>query len=1066
VKAASWVRVLDLFREVVDLDAAERERILGERCAESDDGDLLRREVDRLLDEDRRTSGPLDGAAARDARPVSDLFAPAPVLEPGTRVGSCEIRRVVASGGMGTVYEAVQDAPRRKVALKTLRAGLGSPARWRRFRLEAEILGRLQHPGVAEVHESGTHETDAGVVPYIVMELIEGGRDLVTHAREADLPLEARLRLFLEVCDAVHHGHQRGVLHCDLKPSNVLVDAHGRPKVIDFGVSQVVEGEQAGMSSLLLATGDSSKGAGTLFYMAPEQLAGSRGVLDVRCDVCALGTVLFELLTGRLPFDVGGKPVLEIVRTLAEAEPHRPSEVADLPRELDWIAARALERDRERRYASVHELAADLERYLAHEPVLAGPPGGWYRFRKLVRRNRAAFAVAALVLAVALTGAFTTYAKARDAAVQLEIANEANGFLTRALQQIDPELAQGREVTVREFVELAEHELAERPSVHPEVEASVRATLGETFRVLGYDDRAEPHLTRAFELFRERYGLGDERSLRAGIGLVEARLARPGLGEDLAALTALLARTAARRGAGDRLALEARLAQGLLLERQSRGREAKAVLQTAVAASEEAFGPAGETTLAARERLRDVLMGLGEKSEAAALVAAIQRDRPRFDPTDPRRIVAEIEDAIVLAQVARLDEAGRRLDQYLPELRRVRGDDHPLVSIAEAALGHALALAGRVDAASRHLDAAAAAFEDVRGRETDQHVAAMVTAGQGLLEIGRTAEAEAFFRKARAIQERSGGPPTSSSIRALMCLGNVHMSRNETEAAEDVYAEALRESTELLGGRNPLTLLTANNLSTAVSRLGRYDEALELVESVANASLEQFGPDDANHTLLARSNHGCYLRMLGRYDEAEGVLRDVLERRARVLGDEHADTLKARYDLALLLHQTGRLEEAQTELRDLLAIVERAPDADLSGRVSEALIDVLASAGETEEALDRLESGRLVSSMSIERMALHGRLLAERGDLEQAENAFDSAVGLAESRLPAGSWLRAMAIGARAAFRIEVGAPPEPELEHLEAWVATTREAFGEAARESRKAAEALARARATVAAR
>jgi len=334
--------------------------------------------------------GPAVGRTAEEAR-----------LAPGTLVGDVTITRFLAEGGMGCVYEGRQGLPARTVAVKVLRPGSLSPAAARRFLHEAHVLGRLSHPGIARIYSVGMHRTADGTLPCFVMEYVEAATPITADADARRLPLRDRVRLFRDVCEAVAHGHQRGVIHRDLKPGNILVDAAGRPKVIDFGVARCTEGDAAA-TTMHTAVGQL---VGTLHYMSPEQCDEAADDVDVRADVYSLGVVLHELLVGRLPYDVVGKPMHRVASMIREVEPRRIGLLdRRLRGDLETIVATCLEKDRARRYSSAAELEADLGRWLKGEPIAAARPGLAESLVRLARRHRVATAAAAAVTAAVLAG--------------------------------------------------------------------------------------------------------------------------------------------------------------------------------------------------------------------------------------------------------------------------------------------------------------------------------------------------------------------------------------------------------------------------------------------------------------------------------------------------------------------------------------------------------------------------------------------------------------------------------------------------------------------------------------
>jgi WD40 repeat protein len=400
-----------LFDQALDLDPARRAAFLDEQCQGDAD---LRAAVERLLQLDGKAQAdesflrsPLLRSRPKEEIAPTSLFpippgglpskggtpaAPVPVI------ARYRVVRLLGEGGMGTVYEAEQDSPRRTVALKVIRPGLASEPLLQRFGREAQILGRLHHPGIAQVYDAGVAE---GGQPYFVMELI-AGVPLDQYAREQALDARGRLELVARVCDAVQHAHEKGVIHRDLKPSNILVEPSGQPRVLDFGVARAAD------LGVTAAGGRTEAGQliGTLSYMSPEQASGDPAAIDPRTDVYALGVILYELLAHRLPYSLDGLPLPEAARVICEQEPSRLGSLdGRLRGDVETIVAKALAKEPARRYASAGELAADIRRHLSHEPIRARPASALYQLRKFARRHKALVGAVLGVAAALVAGA-------------------------------------------------------------------------------------------------------------------------------------------------------------------------------------------------------------------------------------------------------------------------------------------------------------------------------------------------------------------------------------------------------------------------------------------------------------------------------------------------------------------------------------------------------------------------------------------------------------------------------------------------------------------------------------
>lgn len=421
-------------------------------------------------------------------------------------IGRYQISRIVGEGGMGVVYEAIQDSPRRTVALKVIRSGYASPSLLRRFEHESQLLGRLQHPGIAQIFEAGTANAGRGPQPYFAMEFIRG-RSLVRFAEGNRLGTRARLELMGKICDAVHYAHQRGVIHRDLKPGNILVDDLGQPKILDFGVARATDSDVAATMQT-----DVGQIIGTLPYMSPEQMAADPTELDTRSDVYALGVVAYELLSGQLPLNLSNKTLVEAARVVREDDPRPLSTFNRVFRgDVETIVAKALEKEKGRRYASAAEFAADIRHYLQDEPIVARPASTVYQLKKFAKRNKGLVGGAVAVFVVLVIGSIvsTTLAIQATRAKNAESTQRqrAENNLHAAMDAVDKYLtnvsesaelkAHGLETlrrqllsTAKDFYEGFVAQKADDPKFLKELE-SAYFRLGNVHRDLDENDGAE-----------------------------------------------------------------------------------------------------------------------------------------------------------------------------------------------------------------------------------------------------------------------------------------------------------------------------------------------------------------------------------------------------------------------------------------------------------------------------------------------------------------------------------------------------------------------------------------------
>lgn len=852
-----WDEIQDAFHRARSLPAAERTPFLRSIGAADD----LIQEVSSLLAADER-----GGLLAR----LNDHSEP---FHGGGRVGPYRLIEPLGVGGMGIVYlaERVGDDFTQRVALKLIRAGFTDPRLEERLKRERRILARLEHPGIARFIDGGTTETGQS---WFAMEYVEG-TGLVDYVATHRLTVADRLRLFIEVCDAVHHAHQQLIVHGDLKPSNIMVASGGRPKLLDFGIAELLEGgdgpERTTVTTPWL----------TPAYASPEQIRRER--VTTLTDVYALGVVLFELLAERRPYHVESLSPAEIEHMVCEVEPPRPSTVATQRRvrrllagDLDLIVLKALAKDPNRRYGSADALAQDLERYLQGLPVRARPDSLGYRASRFVRRHRTAVAAGVTLLLVLVAGVAATAwqasatARQRDRAEQaLRQSEDVTAFLVSLFQASDPQVAGADTGTARAVLRRGlerVNELAEQPAV----QARMLDALGSVLLNLAQLDRARELTERALTL--RRRSLGPE---------------HPDVAVSL--------RNSARvlRVQADYATAEARLLEALAIQQRALGRDHPEVAQTL---HDLGFLMPYLGRLADTERYyRDALaiaqhsLGDGHPLVGASMIglAATLRRRGDYDSAEVlyRR-----------AWTAR---------------QRALGPEHPDVALAMVHLADQVALRPGGDAEAERLYREALAIQ--RRVLGSDHLALghpMTNLAELLSRRGEHAEAEALYRAALALRERLLGPDHSEVAHTTGLLAGELAQQGRFGEAERLSRAALATWRRALGGDHPGV---AGILGTLADILIAQDKLRE-AETIAReaTALRVRGAGD-NHPLvaLALAKVADIRARLGAREEAERMLLQAL----RILSDAgiaptHRDVRMTRRQLASLYHEWGRPADA------------------------------------------------------------------------------------------------------------------------------------------------------------
>lgn len=865
--AARFARARERLEEFLALAPAARAAALAE-LARADAG--LAGELERLL-----------AAAARTEDDF--LVAPGPRARPGLRLGDFTLVEELGRGGMGTVFLARQESPARTVALKVVRAGRGHDAR--RLALEAEAMARLSHPDIARVFAAGTHVERFGTLAWVAMEHVGGARPLCAFARE--LALDARLALFERLCAAVQHGHQHGVVHCDLKSENVLVDGEGALKVIDFGIARLV-GEEEGARR-----GEIS---GSLASMSPEQARGATP--DVQSDVYALGALLHELLSGAAPLELGGLALDVALRRIQEEEPAPPSRrVPGLAPELDAIVRTALAKDPALRYAGAHALAEDVRRFRADEPIRAAPPGPARRLQLAARRHRLAVGASALVLAtlavatiVSLRFAFRAVRAAEEEHVARVQAEHLIALQRSLFESARPRTALGRALTVRELLDDARFQ-AERTLVdEPAVLGELLALLAQTYLDVGEYEPAVELFERALELLPPDAPLARRAALLSPLGHAfllrgEYERAEAVLGEARAALepddaaqgplfvwtlvrTGELLRARGRAAEGLALLEEARaLVEGLpaehgnlrarlydqlgALARQEGDLARAAELHRAALELQRPLLPPHHPALAGSENaLANALFELGETEEAAALWrSALATFEAVLDPGHPDLVTVLANLSLVHERAREFDEA-RALLVRATELRRTAlGPAHPRTRALERRRADLELAAGDPEAACRLADAVLvaerAAVGGVSGSADDPLGLEQALFSLALAEraAGRTGDARSHLEECLALQELRLAPEHLELAQGRTLLGSLYLAEDEHAAAAEVLEAAVRVRRAKLPG-HWLTANTESLYGAALLALGEVERAAPLLRDAVPVLERALGADD------------------------------------------------------------------------------------------------------------------------------------------------------------------------------------------------------------------------------
>ncbi len=852
-------------------------------------------------------------------------ISPEPTRPLPDAIGRYRVVRLLGEGGMGTVYEAEQDQPRRMVAIKVLKSGLLSPdLRWR-FEHETQALGRLRHAGIAQIYEAGTADSGSGPQPYFAMELVRG-EPLLQYAEGHRLNTRQRLEVMVRICNAVQHAHQSGIIHRDLKPSNILIEESGQPKILDLGVARITDSDTQATQQT-----DLGQLVGTLAYMSPEQVLADPLALDTRSDVYALGVILFELLAGRLPYKISGQ-LLEAVQTIREEDPTRLSAVSHTYRgDIETIVGKALEKDKTRRYASAADLAADIQRYLHDEPITARPPSATYQLKKFARRNKALVAGIVAVFVVLIAGIIVSTweaAKARRAeasARQAEAtANAVNDFLQKDLlaqaspqEQGRPDMKPDPDLKVRTALDRAAARVSGKFGTQPLVEASVRQTIGNTYKDLGLYPEAQRQLERAMQLRRRVLGEKNSATLSCMNDL------------------------------------------GQVYMYEGRGADAETLFKRVLEARRRLLGEQHPDTLKTTDNLGDLYFGRGRYADAEHLISKGLDLRRRVLGETRLETIDSIGNLAAVYTMQAKYPAAEQLALREVELRnRVQGAEHPTTLLATNNLAFLYLFEANYASAEPLFVKVLASRLRVLGPEHPDTIVSMTSLADLYIDEGKYVEAEPLYTRALEIERTRLGEEHQRTLFTMGNLAHLYACLGMYARAQSLYTRVREMQQRILGQDNPDTLVNERHLAELYRDEGRYAEAERLLAKVLEAQRRVWGIGHPGVANTINATAMLYVK-LGRYAEAEPLFKNALDIRRGVLGPEHPDTLDNLTSLGELYVREQRHRDGELLLRPAVASFAKSAVADSWRRYDTASLLGASLAGQKKfaEAESLLISG-------------------------------------------------------------------------------------------------------------
>ena len=908
--STTWGRVRSIFAEVVGLAEPLRSRRLQELCGQDEE---VLEEVLSLLRFDQDSDTVLEGPIAESAAEYLGGR-----LSPGTALSNYKVEDLLGRGGMGDVYAATQTGPiQREVALKIIRPGMGSSQVVARFEAERQTLARMNHPYIAKVFDAGT--TPDGR-PFFAMERVRGV-PITEYCANEMLDSRSRLELFLSVCEAVQHAHQKGVIHRDLKPSNLLVsveDGGPVPKVIDFGIAKALTPDPVLETAGATPVTQFGQVMGTPDYMSPEQADLEESAVDTRTDVYSLGVILFELLVGEVPIrtrsETGATP-LERARRLREVEPPRPSHrlrelaegtgsttaslsssetVDDLyglyRRDLDWIVLKALAKEQDRRYGSPAEFAADLERFLHDEPVLARPPSRTYRVQKFVRRHRVGVVAAAGALAAVISGAVAAsvgFVQARQAEAEAlrlaavaqqesRTAEQVSDFLLNLFDAADPFGGIGPGTPVRELIDKGAGDLRSGLQEEPATRGRLLVRIAEVYESLGLLDEALENARKAAAIYEEH---GTE-----GLG-----------GDHAVALTVLSDMIIENNPTPEALEVAER---AVSIARDADSRKALAAALRQLGSAHVELG-AMEESLSAFDEAITVAEAVGDESATVAIV------------------YASVQPLLIMEDLL---EAERRLDRVIA-FHSARGEASEMrLANVLGAYGEVVLRLQRPEEAEAAFRQALELFTEVLGADHVMTLRARGSLAALLLRGGETATARDLLEQTRRVAERDHGDNLLLNANINNDLGKAHEDLGDLDQARRHYEIAVSLGIDAFGEQHPFVAFAYNNLGIVARKQGRLEESQRIQLKSLEIKKATLSPSHPS-VLSSLQALGQVAFDQGDLEKAEEYLREGL-----ALADAMTPVPRHRERLAInladVLEETGRELEA-AELRASLQESQR-----------------------------------------------------------------------------------------------------------------------------------------------